>query len=211
MGIRLLIRRIASVGIMIVGSAIVFSTVVFMNRKASKPEDTSISDSVDFTVQTPTSKPEERDTPLQQRRSVAKSGPSTFAPLPNLEGVLSSIRVEMPDFSSESIGSTESLFGDLDNVTMTDDSVDEKPVVLASPITYPTQARQRKIEGRVVVRLLIGTDGTVERARILESQPADMFDRAVLDALPGWRFEPARYKNRNVQVWVTLPLDFRLE
>jgi periplasmic protein TonB len=196
---------------MIVGSAIVFSTVVFMNRKAPKPEDTSISAAIDFTVQAPTAKPEERETPLQQRRSTAKSDPPALAPLPNLEGVLSSIRVEMPDFNSESIGTSESLFGDLDNVTMTDDSVDEKPVVLASPITYPTQARQRKIEGRIVVSLLIGTDGTVKRARILESAPPELFDRAVLDALPRWRFEPARYKNKNVQVWVTLPLDFRLE
>ena len=196
---------------MVVGSAIVFSTVVFMNRKASEPEDRSISTAIDFTIQAPTSKPEERETPLQQRRSTAKFDPPVLAPLPNLEGVLSSIRVEMPDFSSESIETTESLFGDLDNITMTDDSVDKKPVVLASPITYPTQARQRKIEGKIVVGLLIGTDGKVKKARILESQPQDIFDRAVLDALPDWRFEPARYKNKNVQVWVTLPLDFRLE
>ena len=196
---------------MIVGSAIVFSTVVLMNRKGTKPEDTLISTAVDFTVQAPVSKPEERETPLQQRRSTAKTDPPALAPLPNLEGVLSSIRVEMPDFISESIGTTEALFGDLDNITMTDDSVDEKPVVLASPISYPTRARQQKIEGRIVVSLLIGTDGTVKRARILESEPPDMFDRAVLDALPGWRFEPATYKNENVQVWVTLPLDFRLE
>ena len=189
----------------------VFTTVVFMNRKASEPEDASISTAVDFTVQAAAAKPEERETPLQQRRSIAKSDPPALAPLPNLEGELSSIRVEMPDFGSESIGTNESFFGDLDNVTMTDDSVDEKPVVLASPITYPTRARQRKIEGRIVVSLLIGTDGTVKRARILESQPPDTFDQAVLDALPGWRFEPARYKNKNVQVWVTLPLDFRLE
>ena len=204
-------RRIAAAGIMVVGSMIVFSTVIFMNRRSLVPEDMLIATAIDFTVQTPTSTPEERETHLQQRRYTAKSDPPALAPLPNLEGVLSSIRVEMPDFISESIGATESLFGDLENVTMTDDSVDEKPVVIASPIDYPTRARQRKIEGRIVMSLLIGADGTVKRARILESQPPDVFDRAVLDALPGWRFEPARYKNENVQVWVTLPLEFRLE
>ncbi len=47
-------------------------------------------------------------------------------------------------------------------------------------------------EGRVRVRLLVRSDGTVASAEVVVSSGDPELDRAALDALGRWRFEPAR-------------------
>lgn len=205
-----LLRRIVALIVMIIGSTVVFGTVVLMNRETNPPEKEKIGSVVDFTVTTPRQETERRDPPPQQRSTQSSDQPA-LAPLPDLGGGLSSIQVAMPEFEPNVLGaSPESLLGDFENVVMTDDSVDEKPAVLSSPLIYPKRAKQREIEGKVVVSVLIGTEGRVKEIKILESQPPGVFDEAVLEALPNWMFSPAKYQNRPVQIWVTIPLDFSL-
>jgi len=206
------VRRIlASVAIMLVGSSFVFAAVALMNRGAPEQEETTLASVIDFTVNERPPVQQNRDQP-QQRRTAAASDEPALAPLPDLGGGLSSIQVEMPNYDTISIGAaTGSLLGNVDNVVMTDESVDERPEVISLQIPYPSRARQRQIEGRVVVSVLIGTDGKVQNARLIESQPPGVFDQSVIDAMPEWRFTPARYKNRDVPVWVTIPLDFSLQ
>ncbi len=53
---------------------------------------------------------------------------------------------------------------------------------------YPPRARRRGIEGQVEVELTVDETGAVQGVRILDAQPAGIFDAAVRRAVSGWRF-----------------------
>lgn len=57
---------------------------------------------------------------------------------------------------------------------------------------YPAAARREGIEGFVTVRISIDARGTVQAANVVRSQPQGVFDRAALEAVRRYRFEPAR-------------------
>jgi len=76
---------------------------------------------------------------------------------------------------------------------------------------YPYRARQRRVEGRVKVRFLVQTDGSVSRITILESEPEGTFDQAVIDAVSGWRFEAGRLAGEPVAAWIVTPILFDLD
>jgi len=81
------------------------------------------------------------------------------------------------------------------------------PVARVIPI-YPPIAREAGMEGKVVVRMLIGLDGRVKRAEIEKSSA--MFDDAALTAARQWVFSPAKTNGHAVKAWVWVPFDFRL-
>lgn len=47
---------------------------------------------------------------------------------------------------------------------------------------------QQKIEGHVTVKYDIAANGRVKNIRIVDSQPSDVMDRAVTNAIRGWRY-----------------------
>jgi protein TonB len=55
---------------------------------------------------------------------------------------------------------------------------------------YPREAMLRGTEGSVRVRITVGADGEVADATIVESSPPRTFDRAAMNAVKRWRFEP---------------------
>lgn len=71
-------------------------------------------------------------------------------------------------------------------------STNRPPEVLsAGGLVYPAEAKQNRIEGVVRVAYDVTVDGTVENARVVESNPPGVFDAAALDAVRKWRFHPA--------------------
>lgn len=194
-----------------IGIALVFVGVPLLNRFEVVREKTESGAIVDFTVPASPPQPEKRERPPEQKR-IIKSDQPALAPLPNVGGSLSGIVVEMPEYTPGGVTEvSESILGDLDkDIVMTEDSVDKKPVVRTRSLEYPERAKQRDIEGKVVVSVLIGTDGRVKNMKILESNPPGVFDEAVLRSVPRWTFDPAQYKNRSVKVWATIPIDFSL-
>jgi protein TonB len=63
------------------------------------------------------------------------------------------------------------------------------PISRVSP-EYPREARRKNIDsGRVIARLNIDEKGNVTDVKIVESNPARVFDRAVIDALSQWKFQ----------------------
>lgn len=96
------------------------------------------------------------------------------------------------------------------DMVMTEDAVDEPPKPLERPrINIPERVRARGITGRVVARILVGSEGRVEKIKITESQPPGVFDEGVKEALASWVFSPATYKGSPVSMWVNLPFEFR--
>jgi protein TonB len=62
----------------------------------------------------------------------------------------------------------------------------------------------------VIVQMLIGKDGSVLEAKIQRSQPEGFFDEAVMDVVRGWRFKPATYQGRPVDLRVDQTIRFDL-
>ncbi len=87
--------------------------------------------------------------------------------------------------------------------------VDDLPLAVKMvPPVYPERARDAGVEGQVMVKALLGTDGRVERIVISKSVPA--LDEAAAAAVRKWRFSPARCGGRPVAIWVAVPVKFTL-
>ncbi len=65
---------------------------------------------------------------------------------------------------------------------------DVKPVKKVKP-KYPREAEDKKIEGRVRVRLQVELDGTVSNVELLVSEPAGVFEDAVFEAVRQYLFK----------------------
>lgn len=77
--------------------------------------------------------------------------------------------------------------------------------------SYPPEERRAEREGRVVVRVLVGTDGRVKQVERV-SATTDAFYRATLDrALAKWRFKPATRDGVPFEAWRSMALTFVLE
>ncbi len=60
-----------------------------------------------------------------------------------------------------------------------------------------------------MLKLMVGTDGSVKHAAIASSQPTGVFDKVSLDASRQWHFEPRRdAKGQPVESYVMVPVLF---
>ena len=79
------------------------------------------------------------------------------------------------------------------------------------PPYYPASARRHAQQGTVTVKVLVGADGSVERAEIADSSGFDSLDDAALETVRSrWRFVPARHGGVAVESWVLVPIRFAL-
>jgi TonB family protein len=72
---------------------------------------------------------------------------------------------------------------------------------------YPDLAAEAGAQGTIVVQALVGTDGSVLEARVLNSNP--LLNAAAESAVRRWRFKPATAGGAPVASWVSVPLTFR--
>jgi len=77
------------------------------------------------------------------------------------------------------------------------------------PPEYPQDALKRGIGGEVRVRMTIDAGGKVKSAEIVSSSPADVFDRAALDAVRRWRFKPLAVGIPAIEATVVTNIVFR--
>ncbi len=88
---------------------------------------------------------------------------------------------------------------------------DELPVLInkVNP-SYPEIARIHKIEGKVTVAILVGTDGRVRDCRIRQSTN-EIFNEEALAAVKQWAFKPAIQNKRPIKFWYNAPIVFKIE
>ena len=79
-----------------------------------------------------------------------------------------------------------------------------------APPSYPTRARERGTEGWVDLEFTVTRDGTTRDAVVRAAEPAGVFDRAALDAVKRWRYEPRVVGGNVVEQRVEARLRFRL-
>jgi TonB family protein len=60
------------------------------------------------------------------------------------------------------------------------------------PVAYPVAARRAGLEGTLTVGLEVGPQGRVVRTWIVQSRAGLQLERAAIEALSRWRFDPAR-------------------
>jgi protein TonB len=81
---------------------------------------------------------------------------------------------------------------------------------LAKNIRYPKNAAKHKIQGKVVARFVVETNGSVTNAEIMESVDPDCDKETlrVIDKMPRWN--PGRQKGVAAASYYTLPVYFKL-
>ncbi len=90
--------------------------------------------------------------------------------------------------------------------------LDQPPVLVAyTEPFYSDKARQRDIEGFVTIKFLVGVDGSVSRAEVMDSKPKGFFEKAVLKVVPRWRFRPGMIDGQPVATWVEQTLLMKLD
>jgi protein TonB len=78
------------------------------------------------------------------------------------------------------------------------------------PPRYPMRAQSRRIEGWVKVEFTITETGTVKNAKVVESQPSTVFDRAALKAIARWKFKPKSIDGAAIEQRAVQILQFKL-
>lgn len=87
-----------------------------------------------------------------------------------------------------------------DDVVLQDWETSTQPVLINSERPrLPGAIWIQDLEGWVDVEFTVALDGTAHSPRILESSIDGVFDRATLEAVASWRFEPATINGRPVE------------
>jgi len=78
-------------------------------------------------------------------------------------------------------------------------------------VVYPEIAQEAGIEGTVVVQAFVNEFGKVTECVILKGVPNTGLDEAAIDAIKKTRFKPAKQRDRNVGVYISIPVIFKLQ
>jgi TonB family protein len=81
---------------------------------------------------------------------------------------------------------------------------------LGKNTNYPLNAKEKSIQGKVIIRFCVNASGGVERATVLKGvdPELDMEALRVVNTLP--KFRPGRQGGKDVPVWYMVPINFTL-
>lgn len=82
---------------------------------------------------------------------------------------------------------------------------------LSKNIKYPAIAEENGVQGRVIVRFVVGKDGSISNVQVLRSVDPSLDKEAmrVVKAMPNWI--PGKQNGAAVPVYFTLPVTFQLQ
>jgi len=99
-------------------------------------------------------------------------------------------------------------------------AVDEMPVFpggdvallkfIANNMQYPVNARENNIEGKVIIRFCVTSDGSINQITVLKSVDSELDNEAirVVKKLP--IFKPGKKAGVPVPVWYMVPITFKM-
>jgi protein TonB len=79
------------------------------------------------------------------------------------------------------------------------------------PISYPDRARKKGYEGTVLLEVLVNRNGKVDDLKILASSGYAILDSSAVKSVKTWSFKPAKKGKDTVDMWVQVPVRFKLE
>jgi TonB family protein len=83
-------------------------------------------------------------------------------------------------------------------------------LVSAPKAQYPPMARTLKVEGIVVVSVLVDENGRVAETQVVESSRQKILDEAAVDAAKSAQYRPATKDGVRVKMWTRLRIPFKL-
>lgn len=91
--------------------------------------------------------------------------------------------------------------------------VDSQPRIIKEFFPeYPMKALQNKVEGKVIVAVLVDTAGKVVQAKIAKSSGTDVgFEEAALRAAYNNIYRPGFQNGKPVPLWIYYPVHFRIK
>lgn len=81
--------------------------------------------------------------------------------------------------------------------------------IAGGPPQYPAIAQRARVQGTVILEAVINERGTIERLRVLKSQP--LLDAAAVSAVREWRYTPTLLNGVPVSVLMTITINFTLQ
>ncbi len=94
-------------------------------------------------------------------------------------------------------------------VFMVGGGVSEPHAIYKPEPEYSPEARQAKLQGTVILSLVVGADGKAHAIHVERSLGMGLDERAI-EAVRQWRFEPAQKDGKPVAVAVSVEVSFRL-
>ena len=85
-----------------------------------------------------------------------------------------------------------------------------RPVTPIKPV-YPDIAQEAGIEGQVLVQCFIDEKGRVKETIVVKGIPNTGLNESAVQALRKTRFRPSKQRERPVGVWITIPINFKLQ
>lgn len=82
--------------------------------------------------------------------------------------------------------------------------------IVKQPPMYTEEARKERIEGLVILRLVIDETGEVSEVDVLKGLPFGLTETAV-ETVKKWKYEPARHAGKPVSVLYNITINFRLK
>jgi len=82
-------------------------------------------------------------------------------------------------------------------------------VLLSVDPAFPTEARKAKIQGDVVLGIVVGVDGQIQESKVNRGT-GNGFDESALRVLSLWRFEPATKQGGPVALQLNIEMSFHL-
>lgn len=152
--------------------------------------------------------------PETSQRARPPSAPRPSVPLA-VEGdeVPDDVTIEITDLNLDNLPINLNL-GPVGAIGTTDEPMDiseidykPHPIRIAAP-EYPKKARRSKIEGIVVVRVLVGKNGDVEKVEIINGP--GIFQKEAVSAAYQFRFRPGKHEGERRKVWMIMPISFTL-
>ncbi len=78
------------------------------------------------------------------------------------------------------------------------------------PPAYPKAAQRLGMQGRVLLRVQVLSNGTVGALEVKQSSGKSVLDEAALAAVKNWVFTPAKRGSTPIDGWTQVPIEFRL-
>ncbi|MDR2012215.1 MAG: energy transducer TonB [Rhodanobacter sp.] len=78
------------------------------------------------------------------------------------------------------------------------------------PPKYPPQAARQRQQGKVLLKVLVGLDGSPEEVTVEKSSGSRLLDQAAIDAVKTWKFNPGKKGGSPNRGYALVPIEFTL-
>jgi len=123
-----------------------------------------------------------------------------------------SVKVEMPPHSDSRLAaSTAFTWSPATNAAERTRLSSDQPDALPQPAeaSYPSLAKEMKVQGSVLLQAFVGTDGGIRHLRVLSGNP--ILVSAALEAARQWRFTPYLQNGQPVETQAKIMVNFTIK